>query len=203
MKTDSNPFLKWRQTFVLTFHVHPVIILLMFVNFIYEASASNQAFKDFKKSDPCPSEPHKWMDRYLNKQLLFSPQSCPTLLRSHQLQPPGSSVHGISQTRILEWVAMSFSKGYPWPSDQIRISCIAGRFITAGKCVQNTTGAEKVNTLQYRSGKTSCMSQYLRFIYRGKEGKKNKRMSSTGIIQIFLKYFMCLHLPLFLTVPTW
>ena len=63
MKTDSNPFLKWRQTFVLTFHVHPVIILLMFVNFIYEASASNQAFKDFKKSDPCPSEPHKWMDR--------------------------------------------------------------------------------------------------------------------------------------------
>ena len=57
---------------MLTSHVHPVIILLMFINLIYEASASNQAFKDFKKSDPCPSESRKRMDRYLNKQLSFS-----------------------------------------------------------------------------------------------------------------------------------
>ena len=40
--------------------------------------------------------------------------------------PPGSSVHGISQARILEWVAISFSRGSSWPRDQTCISCIAG-----------------------------------------------------------------------------
>ena len=37
---------------------------------------------------------------------------------------PGSSVHGISQARILECVAISFSKGSFWPRDQIQVSCI-------------------------------------------------------------------------------
>ena len=38
-------------------------------------------------------------------------QSCPTLLQSMYCSPPGSSVQGISQARILEWVAISFSRG--------------------------------------------------------------------------------------------
>ena len=37
---------------------------------------------------------------------------------------PGSSVHGISQARKLEWVAVSFSRGSSWPRDQTCISCI-------------------------------------------------------------------------------
>ena len=37
---------------------------------------------------------------------------------------PGSSVHGISQARILEWVAISFSRGSSWPRDWTHISCI-------------------------------------------------------------------------------
>ena len=41
---------------------------------------------------------------------------------------PGSSVHGISQARILEWVAVSFSRGSSRPRDQTLISCI-GRWI--------------------------------------------------------------------------
>ena len=44
--------------------------------------------------------------------------------------PPGSSVHGISQARILEWVAISFSRGSSWPRDQTWVSCIAGGFFT-------------------------------------------------------------------------
>jgi len=44
---------------------------------------------------------------------------------------PGSSVHGISQARILEWVAISFSRGSSQPRDQTHISCIAGEFFTA------------------------------------------------------------------------
>ena len=38
-------------------------------------------------------------------------QSCPTLCNSMDYSPPGSSVHGIFQARILEWVAISFSRG--------------------------------------------------------------------------------------------
>ena len=44
--------------------------------------------------------------------------------------PPGSSVHGISQARILEWVAISFSRGSSWPRDQTQVYCIAGSFFT-------------------------------------------------------------------------
>ena len=39
--------------------------------------------------------------------------------------PPGSSVHGISQVRILVWVAISFSRGSSWPRDQNCISCMS------------------------------------------------------------------------------
>ena len=38
-------------------------------------------------------------------------QSCPTLCDPMDCSPPGFSVHGISQARILEWVAISFSRG--------------------------------------------------------------------------------------------
>ena len=44
--------------------------------------------------------------------------------------PPGSSVHGISQERILEWVAISFSRGSSCTRDQTHISSLAGRFCT-------------------------------------------------------------------------
>ena len=43
---------------------------------------------------------------------------------------PESSVHGISQGRILEWVAISFFRASSRPRDQIHISCIAGSFLT-------------------------------------------------------------------------
>ena len=43
---------------------------------------------------------------------------------------PGSPVHGILQARILEWVAIPFSRGSSWPRDPTRLSHIAGRFFT-------------------------------------------------------------------------
>ena len=57
-------------------------------------------------------------------------QSCPTLWDPMDCRPPGSSVHGILQARILEWLAISFSRGSSWPRNQTQISCIAGRFFT-------------------------------------------------------------------------
>ena len=44
--------------------------------------------------------------------------------------PPGFSVHGVLQARILEWVATAFSRGSSQPRDQTHISCIAGIFFT-------------------------------------------------------------------------
>jgi len=44
--------------------------------------------------------------------------------------PPGSSVYGILQARILEWVAISFSRGSFRPRNRTRVSCIAGRWFT-------------------------------------------------------------------------
>ena len=53
---------------------------------------------------------------------------CPTLCDSMSYSLPGSSVHGISQARILEWVAVSFSRGIFLTQDRTWVSCIAGRF---------------------------------------------------------------------------
>ena len=58
-------------------------------------------------------------------------QSCPTLCDPVDYNPPGNSVHGILQARILKWVAMPFSRGSSQPRDQTLVSCIAGRFFTS------------------------------------------------------------------------
>ena len=57
-------------------------------------------------------------------------QSCLTLCDPMDCGPPGSSVHGIFQARILDWVAISFSRGSSQPRDQTQVSHIAGRRFT-------------------------------------------------------------------------
>ena len=55
-------------------------------------------------------------------------QSCLTLCHPMECSLPGSSVHGISQARILEWIAIPFSRGSFQPRDQTWLSQVAGRF---------------------------------------------------------------------------
>ena len=57
-------------------------------------------------------------------------QLCPTLCNPMDSSQPGSSVHGIFQARILEWVAISFSRGSSQPRDQTWVSCIVGTRFT-------------------------------------------------------------------------
>ena len=57
-------------------------------------------------------------------------KSCLTLCDPMDCGPPGSSVHGILQARILEWVAFPFSRGSSQPRDRTQVSCFAGRFFT-------------------------------------------------------------------------
>ena len=54
-------------------------------------------------------------------------QSCLTLCHPVDCSLPGSSVHGILQARILEWVAISFSRGSSQLRDRTQVSCISGR----------------------------------------------------------------------------
>ena len=57
-------------------------------------------------------------------------QLCLTLCDPRDCSPPGFSVHEILQARILEWVAIPFSRGSSWSKDWTLISCITGRFFT-------------------------------------------------------------------------
>ena len=56
-------------------------------------------------------------------------KSCPALFWPHGLCPPGSSVHGMFQARILEWVVISSFKGSSWPRDLTCISFIGRRIL--------------------------------------------------------------------------
>ena len=51
-------------------------------------------------------------------------KSCPTLCDSIDCGLPGSSVHGISQTGILEWVTISYFRGSSWTKDRTCVSYV-------------------------------------------------------------------------------
>ena len=61
--------------------------------------------------------------------LVYS-KSCPTHCDLMHCSPLGSSVLGISQARILEWVAISSSRRSFWLRDRTWVSCLAGGFFT-------------------------------------------------------------------------
>ena len=58
-------------------------------------------------------------------------QSCPTLCDPVDCSLPGSSVHGILQARILEWVADPFSRESSQSRNRTQVSCIIGGFFTS------------------------------------------------------------------------
>ena len=79
-----------------------------------------------------------------------TPGLCPTLWDPMDCSPPGSSVHGISQTRIVQWVAISSSRGSSRPRDWICIPCTAGEFFTTeppGKPSDITSGCIFLSSL--------------------------------------------------------
>ena len=72
----------------------------------------------------------EWVGLESESQMLVT-WSWPTLCDPMDCSLPGSSVHGILQARILEWVAMPFSRGSSQPRDPIWVSHTAGRFLTS------------------------------------------------------------------------
>ena len=79
-----------------------------------------------------------------------------TLCNPMDCSPPGSTDHRIIQARILEWVAMFFSRGFSWPRDQTLVSCvscIAGGFFTNEPPGKPTN---QIRSDQIRSVAQSC-----------------------------------------------
>ena len=86
---------------------------------------------------------------------------CPTLYDPVDCSPPGFSVHGILQTRILEWVAIPFSRGSSRPRDRAWVSRIAGRFFTVW-----TTREAFMKVIHYKGN--SCLKnacEWKRILY--------------------------------------
>ena len=63
-------------------------------------------------------------------------QLCPTLGNRVDCSLPGSSIHGILQARILEWVSLSSSRGSSWPRDRTHVSYVScpGRWVLYHQC---------------------------------------------------------------------
>ena len=97
-------------------------------------------------------------------------QSCLTLC-----DPINSTVHGILQVRILEWVALPFPRGSSQSRDQTQVSCIAGRFFTSWATEKpKKTGVGSLSllqgiflTLESNQGLLHCRRILYQLIYQG------------------------------------
>ena len=124
----------------------------------------SQVIKHRKKKNLSPQwEVYVWygeVTRKLNSRLppyLLLAQSCPILCNPSDCSLLGSSVHGILQARILEWVAISFSRESSQPRDWTRLSPIASRFFTIW-APREAPGYPQISSISYRSTDLRTMS---------------------------------------------
>ena len=99
--------------------------------------------------------------------------SCLTLCDPMDCSPPGSWIHGILQARILEWVAIPFSRGSSRPRDQTRVSCIADRFFT------ETPGKPPVTVTSYNS-----VTAMWGACYPTAERRKDPSWETSGMLRV-------------------
>ena len=98
-------------------------------------------------------EMSKW--RFYVRVCAESLRSCPTLCDPVEYSPPGSSVPGISQTRILKWVVITFPRGSSQPRDQTWVSHVAGRVFTIWASEQTLPVGKKRSKLKCLSHTTA------------------------------------------------
>ena len=79
---------------------------------------------------PVPCRPRRTVPSKPSESESEVAQSCPTLCDPVDCSLSGFSVHGIFQARVLEWIAISFSRGSSRPRNRTRVSRIAGRRFT-------------------------------------------------------------------------
>ena len=84
-------------------------------------------------------------------------QLCLTLCYPMDYSPPGFSVHGILQAKILERVAILFSRGFSWLRDQTWVSCTAGRFFTIWTTRETQDTILKAHKIGYIKVECACL----------------------------------------------
>ena len=89
------------------------------------------------------------MERRSHTCLCSAVQSGQTLCDPTDCSPPGSSVHGTLQTRILDWVAMPSSKRSSSPKDQTSVSCIGRQILYCWAKISPTKKPEHKQQRQY------------------------------------------------------
>ena len=92
-------------------------------------------------------------------------QLCPTLCYPMEYGIPGSTVHGILQARILEWAAISFSRGSSQPRDRTWVFCIADRRFTVWATrvillIEEKLITKKVRKLSYVSTTSDSIHEH-------------------------------------------
>ena len=118
MRQYSHDDLFIQQTLLSTYYM-PVIILCL-----------EGRVMDKIRSNLCLLNFMIWWLNVTNMYESEVAQLCPTLCDPMDCSWPGFSVHGIFQAGVLEWVAISFSKGSSQPRDRTQASCIVGRRFT-------------------------------------------------------------------------
>ena len=101
------------------------------VPFFFKKAASTvrvPCVKEKKKRVVCVK--FSGIDQFYMACFVFIAQSCLPLCNPMNYSLPGSSAYGILQARILEWVTISFPRGFSQSKDQTRVSCVVGRFFT-------------------------------------------------------------------------
>ena len=110
-------------------------------------------------------------------------QLCPILCDPVDCSPPGSSVHGILQARILKWVAISYSRGSSQPRDETRVSRIAGRFFT----IWATREAIKLIPVYLITGGNKASKHYKILPF---EVRQSLKLAESGR-RLYLCYMFC------------
>ena len=90
-----------------------------------------------------------------------------TLCNPVDCSPPGSSIHGIFQARVLEWIAISFFRGSSWPRDWTQVSLIAGRCFTIWAIREGPWEIQFIlyfNVIVYMRGCLNCFSHVQLFV---------------------------------------
>ena len=110
-------------------------------------------------------------------------KSCPTLCNAMDCSLPGSSVHGIFQVRILEWVAISFSRVSFKPKNETLNSCVywIGRWII---CHWTTWEARGQNI---KCDKITILNDY--FVTTVTEKKKNTHLVTFVKVEYFCPHW--------------
>ena len=122
-------------------------------------------------------------------------QWCPTLCNPMDCSLPGSSIRGIFQARVLEWVPISFSRGSSWPRVRTRVPCIAGRRFTIWATREAPVGKESaynagdngdaVRSLEWEDPLEEHMATHFSILaWRISRTEKPGRLQSIGLQRV-------------------